>query len=132
MVASADVGVVPHHADEAWNTTIPNKLFDYMAAGLPVITSDARPAARIIKDTNAGIVFRSADTQSLAQAIIKLANPQLRMRMGEAGRNSIRTRYNWEVDAGRLLRLVNELIPRKSNIRGLVTDPSRKPRLVKG
>ena len=51
-----DVGLVPHHADEAWNTTIPNKLFDYMAAGLPVISSDARPCARILRSTGAGLI----------------------------------------------------------------------------
>ena len=66
------VGVVPHHARESWNTTIPNKLFDYMAAGLAVVSSDAVPAARVIKETGAGLVFRSGDSRDLAEKLTQL------------------------------------------------------------
>src|SRR5437762_416800 len=47
LLQTADIGVVPHTANESWNTTIPNKLFDYMAGGLAVLTSNAKPAAQI-------------------------------------------------------------------------------------
>jgi glycosyltransferase involved in cell wall biosynthesis len=97
MVSHADVGLIPHVADEAWNTTIPNKLFDYMAAGLPVITSDAKPAARIIRETGAGLVFRSGSAEDLASAVQQLEDPARRERMGRAGQAAIRSRYSWEV-----------------------------------
>jgi glycosyltransferase involved in cell wall biosynthesis len=109
-VAQADVGVVPHHADEAWNTTIPNKLFDYMAAGLPVVSSDAAPAARILAETGAGLVFRSGDADSLAQAVRRMMNPAARLRMGRAGREAVRARYNWEADSAVLLRAVEAAV----------------------
>lgn len=105
-VASADVGVVPHHADEAWSTTIPNKLFDYMAFGLPVLSSDAPPPKRVLDETGAGLVFRSADADSLADAARRLLDPALRARMGAAGREAVRARYHWEADAAVLLRAV--------------------------
>lgn len=100
LVESSDVGVVPHHRSEAWDTSIPNKLFDYMAAGLPCVTSDARPAARIIRDTGAGVVFRSRDAADLAGALERLADREERSRCGDAGRAAIRARYHWERDAG--------------------------------
>ena len=56
-ISAADVGVIPHHATELWNSTIPNKLFDYMAAGLPVVSSDTLPCARIIRETGCGEIF---------------------------------------------------------------------------
>jgi len=105
-VATADVGLVPHHADESWNTTIPNKLFDYMAAGLPVISSDAIPAARVVNATRAGLVHRSEDVNDLARCIASLQDPAVRERMGAAGRAAIRDHFNWETDSAVLLSVV--------------------------
>jgi glycosyltransferase involved in cell wall biosynthesis len=99
LVAQADIGVLPHHADEAWNTTIPNKLFDYMAAGLAVITSDAVPAARIVMETGAGRVFPSGDAHALAEAILALEDSARRRVCGEAARRAVVSRYHWENDA---------------------------------
>lgn len=113
VVSTADVGIVPHHAFESWNTTIPNKLFDYMAAGLAVITSDARPAARIVKRTAAGLVFRSGDAQSLADAIRMLTNATTRRRFAEAGQLAVSTTYNWERDSQVLLDVVDALIAKR-------------------
>lgn len=109
-VAEADVGVVPHHADEAWNTTIPNKLFDYMAAGLPVVASDAAPVRRVLAQTGAGLVFRSGDADSLAGAIGRMRDPEARLRMGGAGRDAVLARYHWEADAAVLLRGVEAAV----------------------
>jgi glycosyltransferase involved in cell wall biosynthesis len=107
IVSKADVGIVPHHAVEAWNTTIPNKLFDYMAAGLAVITSDAAPAARIVRTTGAGEVFRAGDASDLARAIERLADPHRCAAAAESGQRAILERYHWEQDAATLSRAVS-------------------------
>jgi glycosyltransferase involved in cell wall biosynthesis len=113
-VRGADVGVLPHHANEAWNTTIPNKLFDYMAAELPVITSDVIPFARIVRETGAGIVFKSRDPASLASAIRTLFDGARRRAYGAAGLAAVRSRYNWEYDAhvlvGALAQATSEVV----------------------
>jgi len=106
IVASADVGVLPHRTNELWNTTIPNKLFDYMAAGLPVLTSEARPFARIVRQADAGVVFESGNALALADAVERLANADVRARYGANGRRAIREEYNWERDLQGLLRAV--------------------------
>jgi len=113
LVSQADIGVVPHHANESWNTTIPNKLFDYMAAGLPVITSDAIPAARIVRETRAGEVFRSGDSSGLASAIRRLSDPTVRRTAGEAGQAAILGIYNWEADTARLVTHLAEVTSRR-------------------
>jgi glycosyltransferase involved in cell wall biosynthesis len=102
----ADVGVIPHFADESWHTTVPNKLFDYMAAGLAVVTSDARPAARIIHETAAGLVYRHPDPAALADAIERLADHELRRACAERGRAAVRDTYHWERDVARLLEVL--------------------------
>jgi glycosyltransferase involved in cell wall biosynthesis len=100
---AADVGVIPHFADESWHTTVPNKLFDYMAAGLAIVTSDARPAARIIRETGAGLVYRHPDAAALARAIATLADPEVRHACARYGQDAVRETYHWERDVERLL-----------------------------
>jgi glycosyltransferase involved in cell wall biosynthesis len=98
-MAEADVGVIPHYVTEAWNSTVPNKLFDYMLFGLPVIVSDARPAARIVADERCGEVFRDRDVEDLARSVTALADPATRRQRGLAGRRAIERRYHWNYDA---------------------------------
>jgi glycosyltransferase involved in cell wall biosynthesis len=101
-VAEADVGVVPHLANDSWNTTVPNKLFDYMAAGLAVVSSDAAPCRRIVTETGSGKVYRSGDAVDLARAIGELMPEGVRAACGRSGRAAVLERYNWEADCARL------------------------------
>ncbi len=110
LLQSADVGVVPHAANESWNTTIPNKLFDYMAGGLAVLTSDAKPAARVVRENAAGLIFRDTDPADCASAIERLADREFRARCGASGRRAVVERFHWELDAARM-RTALESIP---------------------
>jgi glycosyltransferase involved in cell wall biosynthesis len=109
IVANAAIGVVPHYSCSHWNTTIPNKIFDYMAAGKPVIVSDAIPAARIVRETGCGLVYSSADPGSLAAVVDRMADPAVRQRMGMAGRDAVESKFNWGVDGAILSRVVENL-----------------------
>jgi glycosyltransferase involved in cell wall biosynthesis len=100
---------VPHHARESWNTTIPNKLFDYMAAGLAVVSSDAVPAARVINETGAGLVFRSGDSRDLAEKLTQLVDIQTWERFRRLGREAVLSRCNWESDTRVLLDVVSRV-----------------------
>jgi glycosyltransferase involved in cell wall biosynthesis len=110
LLQSADVGVVPHIASDHWNTTIPNKLFDYMAGGLAVLTSNAKPAARVVREAGVGVVFKDTDAIDCAAAIGKLANAEFRARCGANGRSAVAARYNWERDAAMMLEAVDRVV----------------------
>jgi len=112
-----DVGVIPHVADESWNTTVPNKLFDYMAAGLAVVTSDARPAARIVRETGAGLVYQHSDAAGLARALAALADSDMRRACAQRGQSAVRDTYHWEQDGKRLLDMLHRAVT------GAVTQP---------
>ncbi|MGQ0702381.1 MAG: glycosyltransferase family 4 protein [Gemmatimonadales bacterium] len=122
LVESAHVGVVPHLATASWNTTIPNKLFDYMAAGLAVVSSDAKPAARIITETEAGVVFRSGDERDLADQLSHMVALEPWDRCRRAGQAAIRSRYNWEVDSNELLTVVHRISARETGRRRVSGD----------
>lgn len=117
---SADVGVIPHHVDESWSTTIPNKLFDYMAAGLAVLGSDAPPVKRVIEETGCGRAFRDRDEHDLAAKLSELHTYEARHAAATAGRTAISEQYNWSVDAGRMLQSIERVVGQAA------TSPGRR------
>jgi glycosyltransferase involved in cell wall biosynthesis len=105
-MAQADVGVIPHYVTEAWNSTIPNKLFDYMLARLPVLVSDTAPTARIVEAEGCGMVFRDRNVEDLARCLVTLADPAVRRNLGSRGHLAVQQRLHWGVDSQHLLRAV--------------------------
>jgi glycosyltransferase involved in cell wall biosynthesis len=110
IMAQANVGVIPHYRTPAWNSTIPNKLFDFMAMGKPVVVSDARPTARIVNEVGCGIVFRERDAEDLAAAMSAVGDAALRYRFGQSGRRAFESKYNWPVDERRLFEALDRAI----------------------
>ena len=106
VVGRSDIGLIPHLAVESWNTTIPNKLFDYMSLGLAVITSDAKPAARIVREEGAGVVFRSGDVEDFVRAVLELHSEGDLRRCANNGRRAVTSRYNWRFDGEKLVEAV--------------------------
>jgi glycosyltransferase involved in cell wall biosynthesis len=103
FLASADVGVIPHRVSPFTNTTVPNKLFDYMMVGLPVLATPMRPVERIIEAEECGrVVPADASPEEVADVIIELRHAD-RSRLGENGRRAVRERYNWSHDAAEAL-----------------------------
>lgn len=120
LVAEADVGLIPHYANESWETTIPNKLFDYMSLGLAVVASDVTPVARVLAESGAGLVFRDRSAQSLASVLKTVGSSEKRSKMGAAGLRAVRRRYNWDRDAQRLADTMSRVCYRIGSVyRGL-------------
>lgn len=93
---------------------LPNKLFEYMEAGLPVIASDFPLWKRIVKENQCGICVNPDKPDEIADAINRIfENPKLAEEMGRNGKNAIREKYNWQTEEKRLLR-VYAYISRKS------------------
>jgi glycosyltransferase involved in cell wall biosynthesis len=109
VIAAADVCLVPHFVTEHTNTTIPNKIFDYMAQKKPVIVSHSKTLAEIVDSSSCGMVYRDHDIDELAASIISLSNAGARKRLGFAGYRAIIEKYNWSVDKTVLLRAVSHL-----------------------
>lgn len=110
VIDESDVGLVPHHATDSWNTTVPNKLFDYMSKGKPVIASNAKPVERIVREEQCGIVFMEQDADDLARAILTLERESTRIAMGQRGRDAVARKYNWEIDERRLYEALDTVI----------------------
>jgi glycosyltransferase involved in cell wall biosynthesis len=106
-VREADVGVIPHPKNDHTDTTIPNKLFDYMACGRPVIVSNAAPMERIVRDEGCGTVFEAGSAESLARAIAGMSPDRAALEaMGRRGAEAVRRRFHWAHDAAELEKAV--------------------------
>ena len=108
LIANSDVGIVPHHKCSHWDNTIPNKLFDYMAASIPVIVSNVTPMARIVEETQCGLVYMDYNEDSLVAALDQLSNPELRNTLGKNGQNAVQEKFNWVREEKVLVQAVNQ------------------------
>ncbi len=98
FLRDADVGVHPLVRYANAEVSLPNKLFDYLHAGLPVVVSDCQAMADFVRARGAGEVFRAEDVASLTDALERaLARPR-----GDAGASSLEG-ICWEDHAEALL-----------------------------
>lgn len=108
-IAACSVGIVPHDVTESWMTTIPNKLFDYMASAKPVLVSEAQPVRRIVTSEACGLVFRNRDVGDFAVQVGRLADSNVRRLLGTRGRQAVLKQYNWGVDGQVLVQALEGL-----------------------
>lgn len=119
FIRKSTVCLIPHRRSEHTDTTLPNKLFDYMALAKPVIASDCEPLRRIIEQEDCGLVFKSGDVESLQSAVRKmLRDPDLDRKAGN-GRRAIEQQYNWTLDKAKLLETIRQVADQQSGDRKL-------------
>jgi glycosyltransferase involved in cell wall biosynthesis len=91
--------------------SLPNKLFQYMAAGLPVVASDFPQVREVVVGSGAGLVVDTAQPSAIAGALNQLlAAPATARAMGERGRRAVDERYNWSASAATLLETYRSVV----------------------
>ncbi len=94
----------------------PNKIFEYMASGLPVIGSNFPLWRDIIEGNNCGICVDPSSPQSIADAILCIASDkQKSMLMGKNGIEAVKDKYNWKSEEKKLLTLYSKLLKQPGN-----------------
>lgn len=92
----------------------PNKLFEAMMCGKPILVSDGTAMAEIVREEDCGLVVSYEDVDAIKHAILTLKNdPALCRRLGENGRKAYETKYSWEIMEERLLEVYRRLDPEK-------------------
>lgn len=88
----------------------PNKLFEYMAAGIPVIASDFPLWKEIIDPSSCGLTVDPDSPLAIANAINLLFKDRaLAQAMGRSGSNAIATQYSWEKEGIKLINAYLEI-----------------------
>jgi len=110
----ASAGLVVLHPGPNRTRTQPIKLFEYMAAGIPVIASDFPVWRKYIAEARCGICVNPQDIRAIADAIMFMVkNPAEALEMGMNGRRAIEKSYNWNAESGKLISFYGKLTENK-------------------
>lgn len=110
LAAGGDVGLAPYLPVGLNNVlAAPNKLFEYLHAGLAVAASDLPDIRRIVTEHQVGELFDAADPSSIAAAVRRLTAFPDRLRTTRAKASEAAERFTWEAQAAVLLELYERL-----------------------
>ena len=110
-MAAADACVAILKPVQAYKTTYPNKVFDYMCAGRPVVLAIDGVIRDVVETGDCGIFTQPGDPLALAQAVRTLAgDPQRSREMGLNGRSYIEANFNRPLLAEKLAAIMEDML----------------------
>lgn len=110
VLSRSQAGLVLFHPAPNHINAQPNKLFEYMSAGIPVVASNFPLWKKIVEDCNCGICVDPMNPQEISSAINWLYNnPNAAVQMGKNGREAVERMFNWETESQKLLQLYEQL-----------------------
>ena len=90
------IGLVPLQPNPKYNRSLPIKLLEYLACGLPVISARLPLVESYMKDCNAGLLYDSTSSEELACCVLDLlADKESLCLMGQNGNRAVQERWNW-------------------------------------
>lgn len=111
ILLHASAGIVTLHPTITYVDSLPVKMFEYMAAELPVVASDFPLWREIICRAGCGLLFDPLDSISIAKAVnFLLCNSEEAKLMGRNGRAAVIDLYNWDVERLRLLEFYRGIV----------------------
>lgn len=111
--ASAEIGVSPiEDVCLNYRYSLPNKLFQYMAAGLAVIASDFDQVREVVEGSSAGLTIDPSSPADIARAIRVLVDDRnLAAQMGKNAQIAVEAQYNWTTAAATLISVYGRVRP---------------------
>ncbi len=109
-IALSQVGLVILPLLSVFRESLPVKLFEYMACGVPVVGSKLPAMASIVEGSFCGLLVDPTDVEDIARAVCYLLqHPQEAQAMGRRGMKAIEQKYNWSQMETRLITQYREL-----------------------
>ena len=111
VLARSMAGIVTFHPLPNHIHAQPNKMFEYMSAGIPVIASDFPLWREIIAGNDCGLLVDPLNPAAIAEAIDYLiTHPKDAERMGLNGRRAVENLYNWKTESQKLIDFYGTII----------------------
>ena len=99
----ASVGILPFRRYRNGDASLPNKLYDYLHAGLPLVTSDCTLMKELVEREGFGVAFKAEDVDACAEAIRIVLADESTFRRNIASRSKLMQEYTWEEQSKNLL-----------------------------
>lgn len=97
VLNQATVAISPNLRVKQQIDGVHTKIFEYLAAGLPVVASDLPHQIEVLQGSDAGLLAQPEDPESFVRAILRLLDDkELAMRVGQNGQRAFLDRYSWE------------------------------------
>ncbi|MHC1703705.1 MAG: glycosyltransferase family 4 protein [Tenuifilaceae bacterium] len=110
LLAKTDVAIVPHVRSEQSDNSSPNKLFEYMSAGIPVIASNCKSIERIINETGAGLTYTHDSAEDFAEKLFSIyKKSDILYSFSENGKSSFLAKFNWQLSSQDLIKLYTNI-----------------------
>ena len=111
LLGRCQVGLAVLHPTPSYLEAYPTKLFEYQAAGLPVVASDFDVIRPFVEPDDCGLLVDPLDAGAVARAVRwLLEHPAEAQAMGERGRQAVRERYGWAAEGRRLVAFYRALL----------------------
>jgi len=111
LLGKSRAGLVLLHPEPNYVEALPVKLFEYMAAGLPVIVSDFPLWREIVGSAKCGVLVDPRDSGAIADAARWiLDHPEEAEQMGRKGRDAVLQQYNWRSEAEKLIKFYTRMM----------------------
>ncbi|MDX1620882.1 MAG: glycosyltransferase [Nitriliruptorales bacterium] len=124
-VRGALAGVSLLHDLPNFRGSMPTKVLEYMACGIPVVTTPLPLAAEVVREAHAGVVVPFGDVAAAAEAIRGLRRDADRRRAaGRRARQLVSSRYSWEAEATRFVGILRGWARRPIDLPPLPAEPT--------
>lgn len=114
ILNQSKIGIVTLYPQPNYLESLPIKMFEYMLAGIPVIASDFPLWKQIVEGSDCGICVDPKNSKQIGESIMKILNDDQRAKeMGLNGRKVILEKYNWGIEAQKLISIYHQLAIQK-------------------
>lgn len=111
LLSQSKLGVINFLPTQNNIKGLPNKLFEYMAAGIPVLASNFHNYQKIIESHQAGICVDPTDSDAIASAMASILENEKQWRMmGINGKQLVEYKYDWKSESVKITQAIQDLI----------------------
>lgn len=111
LISNAAAGLVLFHPVDNHIEAMPNKMFEYMQQGIPVIGSNFPMWKEILEKYDCGLCVDPLNVNEICAAIGKIINnPVAAQKMGQNGVELVKSKLNWKSESKKLINLYQEIL----------------------
>ena len=111
ILEESKAGLVTLHPTPSYIEAYPVKMFEYMSAKIPTISSNFKVYKEFIEKSNCGICVNPLEPKEIAEAIkYILTHSEEAQQMGKNGRKSVLEKYNWDIEKKKLFDIYQTIV----------------------